>query len=74
MIYLEDTVVEIEAGTVDDRTAQEIYRNLQVSTASETGEQALDREFGIDHQHSGQPAGGGEGTADGGVRAENKTV
>ena len=48
MIYLEDTVVEIEAGAVDDRTAQEVYRNLQVLYGTETGEQALDREFGID--------------------------
>lgn len=48
MIYVEDTIVEIEAGTVDDRTAQEVYRNLQVLYGTETGEQALDREFGID--------------------------
>ena len=48
MIYIEDTIVEIEAGTVDDRTAQEVYRNLQVLYGTETGEQALDREFGID--------------------------
>ena len=46
MIYIEDTIVEIEAGTVDDQTAQEVYRNLQVLYGTETGEQALDREFG----------------------------
>lgn len=55
MIYLEDTVVEIEAGTVDDRTAQEVYRNLQVLYGTETGEQALDRRVRHRHQHSGQP-------------------
>ena len=48
MIYIEDTIVEIEAGSVDDQTAQEVYRNLQVLYGTETGEQALDREFGID--------------------------
>ena len=42
MIYIEDTIVEIEAGTVDDRTAQEVYRNLQVLYGTETGEQALE--------------------------------
>ena len=46
MIYIEDTIVEIEAGSVDDQTAQEVYRNLQVLYGTETGEQALDREFG----------------------------
>ncbi len=48
MIYIEDTVVEIEAGTVDDSTRREVYRNLQVLYGTETGEQALDRDFGID--------------------------
>ena len=48
MIYIEDTIVEIEAGNVDDQTAQKVYRNLQVLYGTETGEQALDREFGID--------------------------
>ena len=41
MIYIEDTIVEIEAGSVDDQTAQEVYRNLQVLYGT-------DREFGID--------------------------
>ena len=48
MIYIEDTVVEIEAGTVDDSTRREVYRTLQVLYGTETGEQALDRDFGID--------------------------
>ena len=41
MIYIEDTIVEIEAGSVDDQTAQEVYRNLQVLYGTETGEQAI---------------------------------
>nr|DAF62966.1 MAG TPA: lysozyme [Caudovirales sp. ctu3532] len=55
MIYLEDTVVEIEAGTTDDETAREIYRNLLVLYGTQTGEQALDREFGIDISILDQP-------------------
>ena len=47
MIYIEDTIVEIEAGTVDDRTAQEVYRNLQVLYGTETGEQACPSLVGI---------------------------
>ena len=62
MIYLEDTVVEIEAGTVDDRTAQEVYRNLQVLYGTETGEQALDREFGIDINILDNPQSHGSGS------------
>ena len=42
MIYIEDTIVEIEAGSVDDQTAQEVYRNLQVLYGTETGEQGID--------------------------------
>lgn len=48
MIDTENPVIEIEAGNVDDSTAKEIYRNLQVLYGTHTGEQALDREFGID--------------------------
>ena len=48
MINTQDTVVLIEAGNVDDATREEVYRNLQVLYGTETGEQALDREFGID--------------------------
>lgn len=48
MISTGETVIEVEAGRVDDSTAREIYRNLQVLYGSQAGEQALDREFGID--------------------------
>lgn len=41
-------VIEIEAGEVDDKTAKEVYRNLQVLYSTVTGEQALDRDFGIE--------------------------
>lgn len=40
--------IVIEAGTANDSTAQEIYRNLQVLYNTVAGEQALDRDFGID--------------------------
>ena len=48
MINTQETVILIEAGDVDDKTREEVYRNLQVLYGTETGEQALDREFGID--------------------------
>ena len=48
MINTQNTVILIEAGDVDDTTREEVYRNLQVLYGTETGEQALDREFGID--------------------------
>ena len=35
-------------ASVDDSEAQEVYRNLQVLYGTHTGEQALDRDFGID--------------------------
>lgn len=48
MILTSDPVIQIEAGTVDETTAEEIYRNLLVLYGSRAGEQALDRDFGID--------------------------
>ena len=48
MILADSPVIEIAAGTVNDSTAQEVYRNLQVLYGTHTGEQALDRDFGID--------------------------
>lgn len=41
-------VIEIEAGSATDSRAEEIYRNLQVLYGTVAGEQALDRDFGID--------------------------
>lgn len=43
-----NAIIEIAAGSVNDTTAQEVYRNLSVLYATQAGEQALDREFGID--------------------------
>lgn len=40
--------IEIEAGSATDSRAEEICRNLQVLYGTVAGEQALDREFGID--------------------------
>jgi hypothetical protein len=48
MLTLSEPVIEITAGTVDDSTAAEVYRNLQVLYNTVAGEQALDRDFGID--------------------------
>ena len=48
MILADSPVIEIAAGMVNDSTAQEVYRNLQVLYGTHTGEQALDRDFGID--------------------------
>ena len=45
---MEETIIEIEAGSVEDSTAREIYRNLQVLYGTKAGEQGLDRDFGID--------------------------
>lgn len=41
MILADSPVIEIAAGTVNDSTAQEVYRNLQVLYGTHTGEQAL---------------------------------
>ena len=48
MLNTENAVIEILPGKVDDSTAREVYRNLQVLYGTVAGEQALDREFGID--------------------------
>lgn len=48
MINTENAVIEILPGSASDSTAAEVYRNLQVLYGTRTGEQALDRDFGID--------------------------
>lgn len=48
MIDFEDVSVVIEPGSHLDSTAQEVIRNLRVLYATHAGEQALDRDFGID--------------------------
>ena len=47
MANVNEAIIEIEAGDVDDTTAKEVYRNLKVLFGTTTGEQALDRDFGI---------------------------
>ena len=49
-------VIEIEAGSATDSRAEEIYRNLQVLYGTVAGEQALDREFGIDPDVTDHPS------------------
>lgn len=48
MLDTGNAVVEILPGSVNDSAAAEVYRNLQVLYGTRAGEQALDREFGID--------------------------
>lgn len=48
MIDIKETIIEIAAGSINDERTAEIYRNLTVLYGTQTGEQALDREFGID--------------------------
>ena len=40
--------VQIEPGAVNESTIKEVYRNLLVLYGTRAGEQALDRDFGID--------------------------
>ena len=49
MLITDDVEITIEPGDArTDTEAQEIYRNLQVLFATRTGEQMLDRDYGID--------------------------
>lgn len=48
MVLMDEATIEIEAGGADDTVEEEVYRNLQILYGTHTGEQALDREFGID--------------------------
>ena len=48
MLSTENAMIEILPGSVNDSVAEEVYRNLQVLYGTRAGEQALDREFGID--------------------------
>ena len=48
MVLMDEATIEIEAGGADDTVEEEDYRNLQILYGTHTGEQALDREFGID--------------------------
>lgn len=48
MANVNEAIIEIASGTVDDTTRREVFRNLQVLYGTVAGEQALDREYGID--------------------------
>lgn len=48
MIIPENTVIEIDAGSIGDSRTKEIFRNLQVLYNTRAGEQGLDRDFGVD--------------------------
>lgn len=43
-----EAIIEIEAGWTDDTVVKEVYRNLQMLYGTVAGEQALDRDYGID--------------------------
>lgn len=51
-----ETIVEIPAGKVNDPLAQEVYRNLKVLFNTYAGQQALDRNFGIEIAASDIPS------------------
>ena len=55
MLETNSAVIEIVAGKVNEETAEEIYRNLVVLYGTQAGEQALDRNFGIDAASIGSP-------------------
>lgn len=48
MLSTNGAVVEILPGKTNDSVAEEVLRNLQILYGTVAGEQALDREFGID--------------------------
>lgn len=48
MNVVHGTTIEIEAGDVTDSVAQEVYRNLHILYNTLAGQQALDRDFGIE--------------------------
>ncbi len=53
---INEAIIEIEAGEVNDKVALEVYRNLQVLFGTVAGEQALDRDFGIETATPDTPA------------------
>lgn len=55
MLLSDNPFIEIEAGDVDESTAKEVYRNLQVLYNTVAGEQGLDRDFGIDNTIQDRP-------------------
>ena len=55
MILADSPTVQIEPGAVNESTIKEVYRNLLVLYGTRAGEQALDRDFGIDANISDYP-------------------
>ena len=74
MLNTENAVIEILPGKVDDSTAREVYRNLQVLYGTVAGEQALDREFGIDGSIIDCPQGECASSPGCRICAQNRTV
>lgn len=55
MIDTGKTEIVLEAGRADDSTAADIVRCLKMLYSASPGEQALDRDFGIDCEPLGLP-------------------
>ena len=55
MIDTANTEIVLNAGRADDTTAQDVERCLKMLYSATPGEQALDRDFGIDREPLGLP-------------------
>lgn len=55
MIDTENTEIILQAGRADDSTAADVQRCLKMLYSAHPGEQALDRDFGIDREPLGLP-------------------
>lgn len=55
MIDTENTEIILQAGRADDSTAADVQRCLKMLYSAHPGEQALDRDFGIDRETLGLP-------------------
>lgn len=53
MIDTENTEIILQAGRDDDSTAADVQRCLKMLYSAHPGEQALDRDFGIDREPLG---------------------
>lgn len=52
---MENAVIELAVGRVDEPVAAAVVRNLRVLYGTRAGEQALDRSFGIDESVQDAP-------------------
>ena len=55
MIDAEQTSIVLRTGNADDSTAADVERCLKMLYSAHPGEQALDRDFGIDRAPLGMP-------------------